>query len=43
METRLEDEIQLLKGENASQEKDIQVLEDEISRLKKERELEIEK
>jgi len=33
----------LLKGENTSQEKDIEVLEDEIARLKKEREQEIEK
>ena len=43
METRLEEEIQKLKGENASEEKDIEVLEDDISRLKKEREQEIEK
>ena len=38
METRLEEEIQKLKGENTSQEKDIDILEDEIARLKKERE-----
>ena len=38
METRLEDEIKTLKGENASQEKDISVLEDEIGKLKKEKE-----